>query len=91
MWVQFKQLWQDGLHQYQVGMVVDLPRDLAIGYCQSGKAKACNPPPEIMQQTQASKKKAIPSARQRIKKMSTKPQRDMSIKELADELMEDES
>ena len=90
MWVRFNELWQDGLYKYQVGMVVELPTTLAEGYCGSGKAKRCNPPKRIASVRGGKKGKTIPSAKRRIKRMSTNAPRQQSFSEIADNVFEDD-
>ncbi len=89
MWVKFKIWWQDGLYKYQPGMVVLLPSDLARRYCYSGKAEPCQPPKEFMQE-QKTKKKSVPSARARIKRMSSTPKHEMNLADYASEISTDE-
>lgn len=90
MWVQFKQKWQDGHYKYQVGMVVELPRPLAEGYCLSGKAKPCKPPKWAVEKEKEAKAKVYPSARRRIKKTVSRMGALPNLNELADSIMEDE-
>lgn len=90
MWVQFTQRWQDGLYKYQKGMKVEIPTDLAVRYIESGKAKRCKPPEHAGPSNKEGKKKDVyPSARRRIKKMSTMPKSQMTFSDLADEVFED--
>lgn len=89
MWVQFKVYWQDGLYMYNPGKVVELPTSLAIGYIQSGKAKKCNPPKWALQAAKE-KGKPVPSARRRIKRISTKPQDQLSVSEMADQMFDED-
>lgn len=91
MWVQFKQRWQDGLYKYQIGMKVEIPNVLALGYIQSGKAKPCKPPEHIVSSVKEDKveKEKYPSARRRIKKISSMPQNSMSIRDYADQAFDD--
>lgn len=90
MFVKFKVLWQDGLYQYTPGKIVDLPTDLALRYCDSGKAEPANTPKWAMPvEVNGRKKKNIPSARARIKKIHSKPKDAGSLRDLANEVMGD--
>ena len=85
-----KVLWQDGLYKYQPGMVVELPDVLARGYIGAGKASPSNPPKWATQTAKENNAKKIPSARRRIKRMSTIPQQELSLKDLANQVLEDD-
>lgn len=89
MFVKFKIHWQDGLYQYCPGKVVDLPTDLALRYIDSGKAVEADPPKWAMEQTGVKAKKKIPSARMRIRKISSTNKTKQSLSDMANELMED--
>ena len=90
MWVQFTQRWQDGLYKYQKGMKVEIPTDLAVRYIDSGKAKRCKPPEYVGLVAKDGKQKEVfPSARRRIKKTSSKPQQQMTLNDIAENVFED--
>ena len=89
MWIQFKQRWQDGFHKYQVGMVVELPKTLAEGYCMANKAKPCKPPKWAVDQEKKAKENSYPSARRRIKRTVSKIGALPNFEELASELDND--
>jgi hypothetical protein len=83
MWVKFKTYWQDGLYKYDPGKVVELPTSLAMGYIQSGKAVKTEAPDWAMEDVpKGKKKKTYPSARRRIKKVSSNPN-DPGMSEIA--------
>lgn len=90
MFVKFKIHWQDGLYQYNPGKVVDLPTDLALRYIDSGKATECEPPKWAVEQTGNKGKKKIPSARMRIKRISSTRKEKTNLADMANELMEDD-
>jgi len=90
MWVQFKVKWQDGLYKYDPGKVVELPNALAIGYCESGKAKLCKPPKWATTAQRKPKDDEYPSARRRIKKMQSDAKRQLSYEEIAQSVLEED-
>lgn len=89
MFVKFKIHWQDGLYQYNPGKVVDLPTDLALRYIDSGKATECDAPKWAVENASVKKKK-IPSARTRIKRISSTGKSKQTLADIANELMEDD-
>jgi len=89
MWVKWKVWWQDGLYKYNPGKITLLPVDLARRYCESGKAEKCNPPKWASAEVVSTKRK-IPSARSRIKTISTVAKQQVSDYDAASEVMRDE-
>jgi hypothetical protein len=90
MFVKFKVWWQDGLYQYNPGKVVELPPDMARRYCESGKAEPCAAPKWAIATAPGTKKKKIPSARQKIQRMSSRPKITENFNDIASEVMRDE-
>ena len=89
MWVKWKVWWQDGLYKYCPGKITVLPVDLARRYVDSGKAVKCDPPKWAVAEA-TTKKRNIPSARSRIRKISTIANTPTSILDAASEAMGDE-
>lgn len=91
MWVRFKVSWQDGMYIYEPGKVVNLPKDLAIRYCESGKAEPCKPPKWATEEVkQKNRHASVPSAKKRIKRKQTKVGRETSISDLANQMIGEE-
>lgn len=90
MFVKFKCWWDDGFGKHNPGQICDLPADAAKGYIMSGKVEACKAPAWATQDVDGKKKRKIPSARQRIKKVSALPQQQMSLKDIANEVMQED-